>query len=103
MHRDFDCGKCQWGHHCTEGDDPHWPRSVGPAPMPIFLMDGVIESRTCLKPMVTAQSRQWLKLYPFYQDGLLAEAGGVLDQPHVYLEAMQLIKAQIAEGRERGD
>jgi hypothetical protein len=97
LHKDFDCERCQWGHHCTEEPMQAWPRSVGPAPYPMFVMDGVIESRTCLKPMVRPEARAMIKLYPYYLDGHLARAGGVLDQPNAYIEAMGVIRAHMAE------
>lgn len=48
-------------------------------------------SRICPATMVTADSREWLGLRPHYMNGFLAVAGGVLDQPNAYLEAMALI------------
>jgi len=51
----------------------------------------VIESRTCFLPMITPASQFLLKLYRHYKNGVLPHAGGLLDQPHYYAEAMEII------------
>ena len=40
---------------------------------------------------MTPDSREWLTLYAHYKAGFLAVAGGTLDQPNAFLEAMALI------------
>jgi hypothetical protein len=52
---------------------------------------GVIESRTCLLPMITQQSRYLLRMYTHYKNRLLPHAGGLLDQPHYYIDAMEIL------------
>lgn len=100
----FDCQRCKFNRHCdTRGD---WPGSRGPAPAPEmpFIIPGVIESRTCFLPMITAQSREWLRLYGHYKAGQLFTAGGIADQPALYLDAMEIIEGAVnkvnAEKRE---
>lgn len=62
-------------------------------------MPGVIEkSPHCWRRQITPDSQFMLELHVHYRAGHLAVAGGVLDQPARYLEAMQLI----TEWRERG-
>ena len=65
----------------------------------------MIESRTCFLPMITPQSEFLLRLYRHYKAGILPYAGGLLDQPHFYAEAMEAltgIEARIqAENAER--
>lgn len=61
------------------------------------MIPGVIESRTCLKPMVTDTSAELLRLHQHYRAGHLFSAGGVGDQPAYYLEAMAAIEALAAE------
>jgi hypothetical protein len=51
----------------------------------------VIESRTCLLPMITPQSRFLLRMYQHYKAGMLPYGGGILKQPHYYAEAMEII------------
>ena len=51
-----------------------------------------LESRTCLLPMITHLSRQMLNLYGHYQAHVLPMSGGVLEQPNIYTEAMQIIE-----------
>ena len=60
------------------------------------MIPGIIESRTCLKPMVSAHSAELLRLHQHYRAGHLFCAGGVADQPHYYNEAMAAIEALAA-------
>jgi len=55
------------------------------------MIRGVIESRTCLLPMITPASRLLLRLYGHYKSRILPHAGGLLDQPHHYIEAMEIL------------
>lgn len=55
-----------------------------------------LESRTCLLPMITEESRQLMKAYAHYKNQLLPFAGGMLDQPAIFGEAMELIDNQVA-------
>lgn len=41
--------------------------------------------------MITPWARQMLSFYEHYKNGHLAVAGGVLEQPSVYLDAMRVI------------
>lgn len=52
---------------------------------------GVIETSICPHRLVSSDSRDWLELYQHYIDGFAAFAGGVLDQPAIYLTAMRVI------------
>jgi len=45
--------------------------------------------------MITKQSGEALMLYSWYQKGHLAVDGGVLNQPHKYLEMMKVIEKQV--------
>ena len=51
-----------------------------------------LESKTCLLPMITEFSRQMLSLYGHYKAHVLPLSGGVLEQPNIYAEAMQIIE-----------
>lgn len=78
------------------------PGSKGPAPFAVWIIPGVLESRTCPLPMVTQAERTWLQLYDAYKAGFLALAGAALDQPAAYQEAMTLIDREFAKiNRER--
>lgn len=57
------------------------------------MIPGVLESRTCLKPMVTEEAAALLRLHRHYRAGHLWQAGGIGDQPHYYNEAMAAIEA----------
>jgi len=54
----------------------------------------VIESRTCLLPMITPQSRFLVRMYRHYKERILPFGGGLLDQPHLYAEAMEILAAR---------
>ena len=79
---------CAWGRHCDESR---------PAPFPKWAIAGVIESTTCLLPMITERSMSFLRLYRHYKNGWLPYTGGLLDQPNIYLEAMEIIDAQVEQ------
>jgi len=57
----------------------------------------VIESRTCLLPMITPASRLMLRLYAHYKARLLPHSGGILDQPSYYIEAMEVLAERDAQ------
>ena len=42
--------------------------------------------------MMTADSHRFLRLYNHYKNGLLPQAGGICDQPNLYLEAMEMLE-----------
>jgi hypothetical protein len=86
----FRCETCTWGRHCDERN---------PAPFAKWVVRGVIESRTCLLPMITPASRVLLRFYGHYKQRLLPRAGGLLDQPHHYLEAMEILAAHEAQSQ----
>lgn len=81
----FQCATCRWGRHCDERN---------PAPTRLWLIEGVIESDTCLLPMITPASRLLLSLHEHYRHGRLPLGGGVLEQPNAFLEAMELLTAR---------
>jgi len=79
---DFDCEHCIWGRHCDD---------TNPAPFAKWILPGVIESRTCLLPMITGESHFLLRMYRHYKERILPFAGGILEQPHFYAMAMEII------------
>ncbi len=95
----FRCKTCVWGRHCDESN---------PAPFAKWVIRGVIESRTCLLPMITEQTRFLLRQYAHYKSRVLPYAGGMLEQPNYYAEAMEIIavhdaqlQAELAEKQRR--
>lgn len=42
--------------------------------------------------MITASSHRFLRLHTHYKNGFLPEAGGICDQPNLYLEAMEFLE-----------
>jgi energy-converting hydrogenase Eha subunit F len=57
----------------------------------------VIESRTCLLPMITPASRMLLRLHKHYGRGVLPYPGGLLQQPNYYAEAMEILSDREAQ------
>ena len=45
--------------------------------------------------IVTKQSFAYLRAYMFYQDGFLPNAGGWCDQPAKFIEAIEIIEAEM--------
>ena len=69
------------------------PGSKGPAKYPKWDIKVVLEdSRICPLPMITGETRSMLKLHAHYKNGILPNAGGILDQPSAYVEAMNIIE-----------
>lgn len=56
-----------------------------------------MKSSVCPRRLVSLESGDWIALHAHYKAGFLAIAGGVLDQPNAYLEAMRLIDHWIAK------
>ena len=93
-HRDrYNCEQCRFGRHCDE--DYAWPGSRGPAGHLQHAIPVVIESRICFLPMVSAASREWLRLHMDYKAGFLPWGGGTLEQPAAFREAMVLIETTL--------
>jgi len=99
----FNCKTCKWGRHCDESN---------PAKLPDwFSIPGVIDSRTCFLPMISAETHRYMRLYTHYKNHFLPHAGGIADQPHHYIEAMELLDktlnqiqaAQIERERKRAE
>ncbi len=84
----FNCETC--AHKNCDFDGNH-TGSNGPGHPGQWEIPGVIRSRVCLLPMITDLSRECLRLYRHYKNGVLLRAGGVYDQPHLYAQAMGLI------------
>ena len=64
-------------------------------------LKGQWKSRICPRRLVTAESVAWFRLWNFYREGHLAIAGGVLDQPAAYLQAMAYISVAWKQANER--
>lgn len=61
-------------------------------------MDGLVEwrSRVCPLPLPSPFSLELLRLHGFYKNRVLPFAGGLYDQPALWVEAMALIEARFA-------
>ena len=61
------------------------------------MITGVGEFNTCPLLMPTAESAALLRLYPYFEKGILPFAGGLLDQPNGVVQAMDIIRARVNE------
>lgn len=43
--------------------------------------------------MITPESHLWLRLHRHYRGHILPRAGGILDQPNKYVEAMEALSS----------
>ena len=84
----FNCETCI--HHNCDSDGGR-VGSKGPGYNGQWEIKGVIRSNTCLLPMVTDFSRACLRLYRHYKNGVLLRAGGLYDQPNIYIDAMGVV------------
>jgi hypothetical protein len=57
--------------------------------------------RHCPRRLQTRDSVSWLQIYSTYKAGHLLVAGGILDQPAIYINTMTLIEGLVAAAREK--
>jgi hypothetical protein len=82
------CGKC----FCVDGEVRYdrW-----------FLKGVEFNPRQCPRRLRTQESVDWLQLFSSYKAGFLLMAGGLMDQPAIYLNTMTLIEGLVAKAREK--
>ena len=88
----FNCKNCQLNHHCDT--TLQWPESNGPAGYDIIEVQRAgfeFKSKTCLLPQITERTNYFFRLHKHYQNGVMPFSGGLLDQPAVFIEAMDII------------
>lgn len=64
---------------------------------PRYEIPGVISTSRCLRQLVTPTSWEFLRLYKHYKQGVMPYAGGLLDQPSRFVDAMEVIDGQISQ------
>jgi hypothetical protein len=84
--QEFDC------HICT--DNQKKGRGCNDVPQSPYTIDGK-ELDRCPRRYYTPEVGNYIFLYQHYEKGHLFIAGGVADQPHKYLLAMQMIGSEI--------
>lgn len=84
----FNCETC--AHKNCDSDGSRL-NSRGPGLPGQWEIKGVIKSDVCLLPMISDFSRECMRLYRHYKNGVLLRAGGLYDQPRAYIDAMGLI------------
>ena len=99
---DYDCARCA-AKHCDT--DRRLPESIGPAAFDEFVIYSsvqgeppIYEANTCPLPTVGAGIWSLFRLYRLFEKGVLFTAGGVSDQPNVYLDAMDRIEQALKNG-----
>lgn len=81
------CGNCA----CKDGVNP----------IPKWAIAGVMEeTRHCPRRQVGRDEWEWFPLFKHYQAGHLYCAGGVRDQPAIYLRVMRLIESVVNAPRD---
>lgn len=58
-------------------------------------------SNVCPRKLITPATRAWLQLYSTYKAGFLLAAGGIFDQPALYIHAMTTIESLVAEAKKQ--
>jgi hypothetical protein len=90
--RPFICSRCTWGRHCDASRAaPYLKWHI------TYRGETVFHSRTCPLPLVSATSNQMIRLYRHYKAGRYPFAGGLLDQPNFYIDAMEVIEGVSGE------
>ena len=84
---EFKCLTCQH-KHCDDSN---------PASYIKWNIPNVIESNTCLLPMVTDSTETLLKIYHQYKNHIMPMSGGFLEQPNYVVESMGIIERAINE------
>lgn len=47
--------------------------------------------------MITPASHLWLRLHMHYRGHMLPRAGGIMDQPNKYIEAMEVLSSTFSQ------
>jgi len=56
---------------------------------------------TCRANLINPDHIKYLQLYALFKDGFLLEAGGVMHQPAIYIQAMRIIDSEVNKIHER--
>jgi hypothetical protein len=74
---------------------------AGVSPYPRWTLEGVMEnSNVCPRKQIEdGDAAPWIELYGHYTAGHLYQAGGVSDQPAIYMQVMRLIDGVVKESR----
>jgi hypothetical protein len=80
------CGQCD----CVDGVSPIPGR---------WQIDGVGETSECPMRALPTSIWTWFDLFKHYRAGLLWAAGGISDQPAIYLEVMRLIDGAVRKSQ----
>jgi hypothetical protein len=81
------------------------PGSIGPAAVNIFEITypagsttPFLQSKVCLLPMVDRSTWDYFRLHQHYRNSILLTAGGIMDQPNIYIEVMEQITEAMNHG-----
>ena len=69
-----------------------WEIPGGPGQPPLVVLS------TCPRRYVSVRSHFMMQLHRHYKNGVLPVAGGLLDQPYAYLQAMTTIEEWMTRG-----
>lgn len=68
------------------------------SPFVVPLKDRVLELDECPRKAVKPASWDWIRLWHLFQQGHLPYAGGIMEQPARFMDAMEVIGGEKAEG-----
>lgn len=81
------------------------PGSIGPAQVDIFEItypknarQPFLKSKTCLLPMVDPSIWDYFRLHTHFKNSVLFTAGGIMDQPNLYIQIMEQITEAMGNG-----
>lgn len=72
---------------------------IRPSPIPVFVLDGEQYFRCPLR-VITRETAELLRYFKFYKEGYLPVSGGMLDQSAKFLSAIEVIGAEINNGKQ---
>lgn len=88
----FPCGGCGCDAEGRAASGERWKIHGADKLVP------VIDTDRCPRKSITPRSRFFMELHVHYRRGLLPVAGGLLDQPAAYFDAMTILEQWSANG-----
>lgn len=86
----LDCRKCEDSEREARGCEQD-------SPIPGVWKFGDFETSRCPVSLLTAASCEYIRAYGLFLKGYMPNAGGWIDQPKKFIEAMEIIEKEVAE------
>jgi len=88
----YPCGRCGCTPEGRDQDGGRWKIFGGDPTAP------EIVSEICPRRLLTHRTLEFMRLYGHYKRGVLPVAGGLLDQPAAYCDAMATLEQWLTDG-----